>query len=65
MIALALSVSLALVAPQEPDEHPLQLDRTGLEWVLPYDAAVEAAEERGRLLLVKPVAFGTTQSGCW
>ena len=45
--------------------HPLTRDRTGLTWVLPFEAAREAARERGRLLLIKPVAFGTTPDGGW
>ena len=52
-------------AVQDPEPHPLQLDRTGLEWVLPFAEARYAAERRGRLLLVKPVAFGTSKEGGW
>lgn len=50
-------------APQET--HPLTKDRTGLEWVLPFKEARKAASERNRLLLIKPVAFGTSSDGGW
>ena len=41
------------------------LDRTGVEWVFPFQKARETARERKRLLAVKPVAFGTTPDGGW
>ena len=40
-------------------------DASGIAWVLPYDAAVKQARERQRLLLIKPIAFGTTKDGGW
>jgi len=46
-------------------ENPLGKDRTGMVWVLPFTKAQQAAKERGRLLLIKPVAFGTSPDGGW
>lgn len=36
-----------------------------MKWVLPFKQARAAAAERGRLLLIKPVAFGTSPDGGW
>ncbi len=56
---------LLLAAVAAADDHPLAKDRTGLSWVLPFKAALEKASASERLLLVKPVAFGTTRDGGW
>jgi len=50
---------------QEDDEHPLQKDKTGLKWELPFKKAREKAEKENRILLIKPVAFGTSKNGGW
>ena len=64
-MTLALVLAL-LVPPQEvPAAHPLGKDKTGLAWVLPFPAAREKARTAKRLLLIKPVAFGTTPAGGW
>jgi len=55
---------LAALAPIQ-DSHPLELDKTGMKWALPFERALESASERGRLLLIKPVAFGTSRDGGW
>lgn len=55
-------LALALLAQQD---HPLAKDKTGLKWVLPFKAAQTKAKEAGRLLMIKPVAFGTTSDGGW
>ena len=47
------------------DDHPLVKDRTGMKWVLPFTKAQATAREQGRLLLIKPVAFGTSPDGGW
>ena len=47
------------------DEHPVLLDRTGIAWQIPFDAARGRAMETKRLIAIKPVAFGTTADGCW
>ena len=47
------------------NDHPMRHDRTGIEWEVPFAAARAMAEEENRLLVIKPVAFGTTASGCW
>lgn len=46
-------------------DHPLMLDRTGIHWVAPFEAARAEAKRRGQLLLVNPIAFGTDASGNW
>ncbi len=40
-------------------------DCTGIEWTLPFKAALERAKADNRLLLIKPIAFGTEKSGGW
>jgi len=65
--SVMLIATLALLPlPQDPAlEHPVHLDRTGIEWTLPFETARQRAREEGRLLAIKPVAFGTTVTGCW
>jgi hypothetical protein len=63
MLITLLTVTAAAL-PQD-GTHPVRFDRTGIEWALPFEAARERARAERRLLLVKPVAFGTTKSGCW
>lgn len=50
--------------PADPN-HPLMLDRTGIRWVAPFEAARAEAKRRGQLLLVNAIAFGTDASGNW
>ena len=40
-------------------------DESGITWALPFTEAVKAADARHRLLLVKPIAFGTAKDGGW
>lgn len=40
-------------------------DQTGVEWVLPFEAARAKARAERRLLFLKPIAFGTTADGGW
>ncbi len=65
----ALALFALLVVPQEPQQpgsdHPLSKDATGIRWALPFTAARAVAQERQRLLLIKPVAFGTSRDGGW
>ncbi len=56
---------VAVLAAQGTDQNPLALDRTGLVWTLPFEAARERSEAEKRLLMIKPVAFGTTPDGGW
>ncbi len=56
---------VAVLAAQGTDENPLTLDRTGLVWTLPFEEARERSEAEQRLLMIKPVAFGTTPDGGW
>ncbi|MCI0589891.1 MAG: hypothetical protein L0323_24015 [Planctomycetes bacterium] len=62
MIGCAL---LALTLPQVAQGNPLAKDHTGIRWYLPFRTAREASADQGRLLLIKPVAFGTTPDGGW
>ena len=69
MLAAATILGLAAGTPHAPappqDDHPLAHDRTGIAWALPFAKARAAAREREHLLLIKPVAFGTTPDGGW
>ena len=56
---------LTAVLTPAADDHPVTLDRTGIEWAIPFASALDRARAQERLLLIKPVAFGTTKSGCW
>ena len=51
--------------PQPKKSNPLELDKTGLRWVLPFKTARERAAKTARVLMIKPVAFGTEASGGW
>ena len=61
----AIGWTLLVPADASADDHPLNKDRTGMPWVLPFEKAREEARARKRLLLIKPVAFGTTRDGGW
>ena len=60
-----LSLSLASPTTFAGEDHPLCKDKTGMKWVLPFKAAQAQAKESGRLLMIKPVAFGTDRAGGW
>ncbi len=45
--------------------HPLDKDKTGLNWVMPFEKAEAKAVANKRLLMIKPVAFGTSPDGGW
>jgi hypothetical protein len=49
----------------QPKAHPLHKDKTGLLWVLPFTAAKAKAVAGTRILMIKPVAFGTSADGGW
>jgi hypothetical protein len=42
-----------------------EVDKTGIHWSLPFATARERATTEHRLLLIKPIAFGTEKNGCW
>lgn len=46
-------------------DHPLTKDKTGMAWVMPFTEARARAAKEKRLLLIKPVAFGTSADGGW
>ena len=45
--------------------NPLKLDKTGMRWVMPFAKARALATKQNRVLMIKPVAFGTEASGGW
>jgi hypothetical protein len=75
IIALAVLAPLAPLAVlagdepkparQVPPGRQPRPDPLSIQWVRPFQQALDAAEARGRLLLIKPIAFGTTRDGCW
>ena len=56
-------LALALVAQDDVSER--QKDRTGVAWVTPFTKAIEKAQKEKRLLMIKPIAFGTSKDGGW
>ncbi len=43
----------------------LSKDKTGMKWVAPFEDATAVALKNKRILMVKPIAFGTDKKGCW
>ena len=58
------TVVLGSGAPAE-DDHVLSKDKTGIRWVYPFSKAQKQSAATQRLLLIKPVAFGTDRQGGW
>lgn len=61
-------LSLLLFSPSsvvQEQESALDKDKSGMKWVLPFTAAKKASADGRRLLLIKPVAFGTSSDGGW
>ena len=48
-----------------PQAIGVSKDMTGLQWVQPFGVALKAAKAQNRLLMIKPVAFGTSMDGGW
>lgn len=65
LTSLLLASGAAAQEPAVGEDHPVHLDRTGIEWVLPFEAAQAKSRSLGLPLLTKAVAFGTTKEGCW
>ena len=70
LVATALAIpALALPAPAQDDSSHKKLgfknDQTGLDWVLPFKQALAKARKQKRLLVIKPIAFGTSRDGGW
>ena len=67
--SLPLTVALAFALPAQAQsndgELPFAPDRTGLDWVLPFKEALAKAKDEKRLLVIKPIAFGTAKDGGW
>ena len=73
-LTLAIALILAVPTPawcQQEQEKPAAQqpstckDKTGIRWVLPFPKALAEAQRTNRLLLLKPIAFGTEKSGGW
>ncbi len=65
LLSVLACSALAVAQVSIPDDHPVRFDRTGIKWHIPFENARQAAADSGRLLAIKPVAFGTTANGCW
>jgi hypothetical protein len=55
-----LLLAFACLAPGET-----KVDQTGIRWALPFKEAQKRSLREKRLLLIKPIAFGTEKSGGW
>ena len=64
-VVLAASMLLSTAIAQDEEALGFKVDRTGIRWKLPFKTAHVAAKESGRLLLIKPIAFGTGPDGRW
>lgn len=64
-LAIALAVALPAHAQKAGEKLPFAPDQTGLDWVLPFKKARAAAKQQNRLLVIKPIAFGTDKDGGW
>ena len=61
-----MKITLLLFAAQlVQDEAPVCKDKTGLAWIHPFSDAQKKAKDSGRLLMIKPIAFGTDDAGGW
>lgn len=70
MIKITLLTVIFALFPLGQDDtqdtaHPVRHDRTGITWTTPFESALSLAQSAKRLLVIKPVAFGTTPEGCW
>ncbi|MAG56854.1 MAG: hypothetical protein CMJ83_11225 [Planctomycetes bacterium] len=62
---MTVTLVAILLCAGVPQEVPSSPDKTGMKWVLPFKAAHRMAETQGRLLVIKPIAFGTDAKGGW
>ncbi len=67
MRTVVMLFAASLLAPTVAlaEESCLSKDKTGMAWVHPFTSALEKAKNDNRILLIKPVAFGTSQDGGW
>jgi len=59
----AAAIAALLVGAQ--DESPCSKEKTGVSWVHPFGKALERAGAKSRLLMIKPISFGTSPDGGW
>jgi len=62
---LVLAVVILAMPCAAQESGSKNLDKTGIRWQLPFEQALEKAKKEKRLLLIKPVAFGTSRDGGW
>jgi len=62
---IRLVLASALLAAGLPAQDAACKDRTGIRWVLPFSKAKARAAKAHRLLVIKPIAFGTSPDGGW
>ena len=65
MMKIALSLLLLTPLAFAQEQASECLDKTGVKWVTPFEKALEQAKQEKRLLMIKPVAFGTSSDGGW
>ncbi len=63
MLAACFSSSLLLLLPQGADKGPAALDRSGIQWVHKFDAALEKARQERRILFIVPNTWEGKGSG--
>ncbi len=64
-LAIAVAAALPAQAQDADSKLPFAPDQTGLNWVLPFKKALAKAKQEKRLLVIKPIAFGTAKDGGW
>ena len=62
---MKLIAAAFLVAALAQEEPATCKDKTGVAWVHPFADALKKAKASGRLLMIKPIAFGTSKDGGW
>jgi hypothetical protein len=63
--ALLSCLSVGGSALEEGNNDPAVLEHTGIQWVLPFQEALQTAREGSRILMIKAVAGGTDRLGGW
>ncbi|MHC4955556.1 MAG: hypothetical protein ACYTGZ_17025 [Planctomycetota bacterium] len=62
---ILLSLIVLFVPAYAQEARSKNLDKTGLQWVVPFEDALAKAKTQKRILVIKPVAFGTSPDGGW
>lgn len=64
-ILISMMFSSLSLSAQVRGGNALSKDKTGIAWVAPFTDATAKAKKSNRLLMVKPIAYGTDKAGCW